>query len=77
LAVVAATVSVATPPEMVPDPSVVEPSLNVTIPVAVDGLTVADKVTDAPSETGLNAAIAVVVDPRVTLTVAIEEVDVG
>ena len=37
---------VATPPEMEPVPSVVTPSLNVTVPVAADGLTVAVKVMD-------------------------------
>jgi len=37
---------VATPPLTVPVPSVVAPSKNVTIPVAVEGDTVAVKVTD-------------------------------
>jgi hypothetical protein len=38
---------VALPPLSVPVPSVVVPSLNVTVPVAVEGVTVAVKVTEA------------------------------
>jgi hypothetical protein len=48
LAVVAAKVSDAEPLESVALPSVVLPFLNVTEPVAVDGLTVAVNVTEAP-----------------------------
>ncbi len=45
-------VYVATPPEIVPVPSVVPLSLNVTVPVAFDGVTVAVTVTDAFSVEG-------------------------
>ena len=41
-------VKVATPPEIVPVPKMVAPSLNVTVPVTADGLIVAVKVTDWP-----------------------------
>jgi len=49
LAVVAAKVIDAVPPESVPVPSVVLPFLNVTVPVDEAGLTAAISVTDAPS----------------------------
>jgi hypothetical protein len=40
--------NVVVPPESVPEPSVVVPSLNITVPVAADVVTIAVKVTDAP-----------------------------
>jgi hypothetical protein len=45
--------NVAFPLEIVPVPSVVVPSLNVTVPVAADGVTVAVNVTAAPKVVGL------------------------
>jgi hypothetical protein len=42
-------VYVAVPPESVPVPSVVAPSLNVIVPVAAVGITLAVKLTDAPN----------------------------
>jgi len=44
----AAVLYVATPLLSVPVPSVVLPSLKVTVPVAVEGVTVAVKVTEEP-----------------------------
>ena len=44
--------NVALPLLSVPVPNVVLPSLNVTVPVAVDGVTVAVKVTDEPNADG-------------------------
>jgi hypothetical protein len=44
---------VALPLPIGPVPNVVLPSMNVTVPVAVEGVTVAVKVTDEPYEDGL------------------------
>ncbi len=52
---------VALPPLNVPLPSVVAPSKNVTVPVAVDGETVAVKVTICPEVDGLRPDVVVVV----------------
>jgi hypothetical protein len=41
------------PPDRLPVPRTVTPSLNVTVPVAVDGVIVDVKVTDAPNADGL------------------------
>ena len=53
--------NVVVPPDKVPVPSVVDPSLNVTVPVVVLGDTVAVKVTDWPNVEGLVAEVTVVV----------------
>jgi hypothetical protein len=45
------------PPDRLPVPRTVTPSLNVTVPVAVDGITVALKVTDAPKFDGLGVDV--------------------
>ena len=52
---------VATPPLSVPVPKVIAPSRNVTVPVAVEGDTVAVKVTDWPDVEGLRLEAALVV----------------
>ncbi len=55
--------SIAVPPDRVTVPRAVVPSLNNTVPVAVDGLTVAVKVTELPYADGLpDDATPVVVD---------------
>ena len=54
-------VNVAVPADSVPVPSVVEPSLNVTVPVAVLGDTVAVRVTDWPKVEGFAEEEMVVV----------------
>ena len=53
--------SVARPLLRVPVPSEVDPSLNVTVPVAVEGETVAVKVTVWPRVDGLRLEVSVVV----------------
>ena len=53
--------SVAVPPLRGPVPRVVVPSLNVIVPVAVDGETVAVNVTAAPNVDGLSDDVIVVV----------------
>jgi hypothetical protein len=68
LVVVAARVSVAVLLESVPVPSVVLPFLNVTVPVATAGLTVAVIVTDAPSVTELGTDNIVVVASLFTVS---------
>ena len=60
-AVPAVVLKVARPPLSVPVPSVVAPSLNVTVPVADDGKTVAVKATDCPKVEGFGVAVTVVV----------------
>jgi hypothetical protein len=66
---------VATPPPSVPVPSVVLPSLNVTVPVAAGGVTVAVKVTDAPKPEGFaEDATVVVVLALLTGWVSVAEV---
>jgi hypothetical protein len=54
-------VKVATPLATVPEPSVVEPSRNVTVPEAVSGARVAVNVTDAPNVEGFSDDVRVVV----------------
>jgi hypothetical protein len=53
--------SVAAPPLSVPVPRVVEPSLNVTVPEAASGVTVAVKVTDPPTGLGFFDELTLVV----------------
>jgi hypothetical protein len=68
--------NVAAPPDKLLVPRVVAPSLNVTVPVAVDGVTVAVKVTGLPYADGLaDAVTAVVVVERPTLKVPVAELD--
>ena len=73
--------NVATPPASVPVPSVVAPSLNVTVPVGVPdagdaAATVAVKVTDWPNTLGLAEDPSdVVVAPWFTVCVRPDEVD--
>lgn len=57
----AVVLNAAVPPPRVPVPSVVAPSLKVTVPVAVDGLTEAVKVTFAPKVAGLSDVMTEVV----------------
>jgi hypothetical protein len=61
---------VAVPPESVPVPSVVLPSLNVTVPVAADGVTFAVSVAELPN-VAVTAGTVVVVAPCVTDKVAV------
>lgn len=68
LAVVATRFSVAVPLESVLVPSVVLPFLNVTVPVAADGLTVAVSVTELPSVTELGTDTIVVVASLFTVS---------
>ena len=51
----------AAPDSSVPVPSVVTPSLNVIVPVAVDGTTLAVNVTFAPNVAGFNDDVSEVV----------------
>jgi hypothetical protein len=51
----------AKPPDRLTVPRAVAPSLNVTFPVAVDGVTVAVKVTEAPKADGLELEVTFVV----------------
>jgi hypothetical protein len=53
--------NVATPLLIVPVPSAVDPSWNVTVPVAVEGDIVAVKVTDWPKADGFSEEVRVVV----------------
>jgi hypothetical protein len=67
--------SVATPFDSVPVPNGVAPSLNVTVPVAVDGVTVAVNVTPCPKVEGVTEVVnAVLVDTWVTVCVIPAEV---
>jgi hypothetical protein len=68
--------NVAVPLDKVPVPMVVAPSLNVTVPVAVDGVTVAVKMTGLPYADGLadDETVVVVVD-RPTLKVPVAKLD--
>lgn len=54
--------NVAVPSTMDPVPRVVAPSLNVIVPVALDGVTAAEKVTLAPKVDGLNNDVTAVAD---------------
>ena len=67
--------NVAIPALSVPVPSVVAPSLNVTVPVAVLGVTVAVNVTDCPNAEGLVLDATVVV-LAATPTACVSAVDV-
>jgi hypothetical protein len=49
------------PPDRLPVPRTVAPSLNVTVPVAVGALTVAVKITEAPKVDGLELDVTTVV----------------
>jgi hypothetical protein len=49
------------PPDRLPVPRTVAPSLNVTVPVAVEALTAAVKVTEAPKVDGLRLDVTTVV----------------
>ena len=51
----------AVPPDRLTVPRIVAPSLNVTVPVAVDGVTVDVKVTEAPKVDGLRLDVTTVV----------------
>jgi hypothetical protein len=55
----------AVPPDRLTVPRTVAPSLNVIFPVAVDGVTVAVKVTEAPKVDGLRS------DPTIAVVVAL------
>jgi len=67
--------NVAFPPLSAPVPSAVLPSVNVTVPVAVVGVTVAVKVTDEPYADGFADEISVtVVFPLFTVCVRVVEV---
>jgi hypothetical protein len=60
---------------MVPVPSAVLPSLNVTVPVAVAGVTVAVNVTDAPYVVGFVDEVSVtIVFALFTVCVNVEDV---
>jgi hypothetical protein len=68
-------VNVAFPVAMVPVPSVAVPSLNVTVPVAVEGVTVAVNFTEAPKVEGLREEAKATVEFAL-LTVCVRAVDV-
>jgi hypothetical protein len=74
-AVSVVVVKVAFPLLRVPVPSVVPPSRNVTVPVAVDGVTVAVNFTDEPYVDGLaeDASVTVVL-ALLTVWVSVEDV---
>jgi hypothetical protein len=62
--------NVATPPDNVPVPRTVVSSLKVTVPVAIDGVTVAVKVTESPKFDGLSDDVTpVAVDAWLTVNV--------
>ena len=68
--------NVAVPPDKVPVPRVVVPSMNVTVPFAVDGVTFAVKVTGLPYADGLaDDATVVDVGDRPTLKVPVAKLD--
>ena len=66
-------VRVAVPPDNVPVPSVVDPSLNVTVPVALLGETAAVNVTGWPNTEGLTdeETVVLVLARKVTVSVVI------
>jgi hypothetical protein len=68
LFVVASRVSLAEPPESVAVPTVVEPDLNVTVPVAAIELVCAVSVTEAPPFTELGAETVIVVAALFTVS---------
>jgi hypothetical protein len=61
-------VNVALPAEIVPVPNVVAPSLNVTVPVEADGVTVAVNLTELPNDDGLREEATEVVDVALLMT---------
>jgi hypothetical protein len=64
------------PPDRLPVPRTVAPSLNVTVPVAAGALTVAVKVTESPKADGLRSdATTVVVAAGFTVWVMPGDVD--
>jgi len=66
---------VARPLLSVPVPSVVLPSLKVTVPVAVDGVTVAVKVTEEPYVDGFAEEVRVTVEAALlTVCVSVDDV---
>ena len=65
--------NVATPLESVPVPSVVAPSMKVTVPVAVEGATVAVNVTEAPKVEGFKEDVSVVLVVLLTICVTVFE----
>ena len=64
----------ATPPLSVPVPRLVEPSINVTVPVAADGLTTAVNVTGALEGSGFVEDETEVEEACLTVCVNFEEV---
>lgn len=64
----------ATPPLNVPVPRLVEPSINVTVPVAADGLTTAVNVTGVLNWSGFAEDETVVEEPCLTVCVNLDEV---
>ncbi len=70
--------NVAAPPDKEPVPSVAVPSMNVTVPVAADGVTVAVKVTELPYVDGLRDDATLVDDDSLfTVWVMAGDVDVA
>jgi hypothetical protein len=68
--------NVARPPDKMPVPRTVAPSLNVTVPVAAAGVTVAVKVTELPKvDVGLLDVTTVVVAAGFTVWVMPGDVD--
>jgi hypothetical protein len=68
-------VKLAVPPLSAPVPKAAVPSRKVTVPVAVEGVTVARRVTAVPAVTGLGDAVRVVVEiPFGSVTVTALEV---
>ncbi len=67
---------VAVPLDRVPVPRVVVPSMNATVPVAADGLTVAVKVTEFPYVDGLRDDATLIDDDELfTVCVRADDVD--
>jgi hypothetical protein len=65
---------VARPLLSVPVPSVVLPSLNVTVPVAAEGVTVAVNVTEVPAVDGFADDASATDDACLTVWVSVDEV---
>jgi hypothetical protein len=66
--------NVAVPPDRLPVPRVVAPSLNVTVPVAAEGVTVDVKVTEVPKVDVRELDVTLVVVPATpTLRVPVAE----
>jgi hypothetical protein len=64
----------AVPATIVPVPSALPPSLNVTVPVAADGVTVAVNVSVAPDGDGLAEDVSATADASFTVCVSLEDV---